>query len=356
MVTAGANINLSYVNHDQIEQRGSNQVKAAVPFNIPTCHPTLGLWNDKLSTCSPSGIYRRTPSNDVIANSSSSGQSLGYSDAPSGQSVPIQAGLIANEQARRAVRISRSATQFHYFAPSPVYHAHMGNFLASNSKVLPSLRSTSGSGQTGQPVDVRFLHAQQANGGALHVPLTGKRSADGGYMSQSVKLPRRLSAADLPVAMADPTTNKGVTKLVPVAIEKVAKPVPLLNKEAVKPVPVKPSGNNNPASAVTNSPLYPRAEATELARLLSSLPSHEHIRWKDPDKSNHIIEENCGICKRNLLYAAKGDYVQPSLPPATAVLPCGHAYHDECLEGVTLLEQAKEPPCISCWISNSENP
>ncbi|KAI3990603.1 hypothetical protein MKX01_022903, partial [Papaver californicum] len=74
-----------------------------------------------------------------------------------------------------------------------------------------------------------------------------------------------------------------------------------------------------------------------------------------PDKSNHIIEGNCGIWKRNLVYAAKGAYVRPSLPPAIAVLPCGHAYHDECLEGVTPLEQAKEPPCISCWILDSEN-
>ncbi|KAI3946758.1 hypothetical protein MKW98_003321 [Papaver atlanticum] len=454
MVTSGANINLSYQNHDQKEQRASNQVMVAVSSNNPTCHPTLEFGDDKLSTC----LSRRgTPSNDVIANNSSysilgpqgdrnhlplgkkigdpnllnnalnptagtnmfslstgqapkvdlqhcypiqggripgsrinssrkinldsSGQSQGYSDAASKKFVPIQAGLIANDQARHAVigRMSRSAPESPKFVPAPVYHTHMSNILSSNSKVFPSLGSTSGSGQTGQPVDIRFLHAQQATGGALRVPVTGKRSPVEGNMSQSVKLPRRPSAAGLPVPMlnrktvtADPTTNKRVTKPVsvanvakpvpvaiervakpvPMAIEKVAKQVPLLNKKAVNPVPVKPSGNVNPASAITKSPLVPRAE---LARLLSSLPSQEHIRWEDPDKSNHTIEENCGICKRNLVYAAKGAYVQPSLPPATAVLPCGHAYHDECLEGVTPPEQAKEPPCISCWISDSEN-
>ncbi|RZC69752.1 hypothetical protein C5167_032882 [Papaver somniferum] len=435
MVTSGANKNLSYQNHDQKEQRASNQVMVAVSSNNPTCHPTLEFGDDKLSTCL-SG--RGTPSNDVIANNSSYsilgtqgdrnhlplGKKIGDPNLlnnalnPTGGTnmfslstvqapkvdlqhcypiqggripgsrinssrkfVPIQAGLIANEQARPAVigRMSRSATESPNFVPAPVYHTHMGNILSSNSKVFPSLGSTSGSGQTGQPVDIRFLHAQQATGGALCVPLTGKRSPVEGNMSQSVKLPRRSSAAGLPVPMlnrktvtADPTTNKRVTKPVsvanlakpvpvaiervakpvPMAIEKVAKQVPLLNKKAVNPVPVKPSGNVNPASAITKSPLVPRAE---LARLLSSLPSHEHIRWEDPDKSNHTIEENCGICKRNLVYAAKGAYVQPSLPPATAVLPCGHAYHDECLEGVTPLEQAKEPPCISCWISDSEN-
>lgn len=75
-----------------------------------------------------------------------------------------------------------------------------------------------------------------------------------------------------------------------------------------------------------------------------------HIKWGGPREVVKSSGEKCQICKRDVMYAATGAFTQPEAPPAVAVLPCGHTFHDECLQRITPEDQLKNPPCIPCAI------
>ncbi|KAJ4952635.1 hypothetical protein NE237_029467 [Protea cynaroides] len=75
-----------------------------------------------------------------------------------------------------------------------------------------------------------------------------------------------------------------------------------------------------------------------------------HIRRKDPAESHHSVGENCALCKRDLIFSPTGPLSIPSVRPEVAVLPCGHTFHDECLQRITPKELAEDPPCIPCAI------
>ncbi|XP_042506037.1 uncharacterized protein LOC122082495 isoform X2 [Macadamia integrifolia] len=70
----------------------------------------------------------------------------------------------------------------------------------------------------------------------------------------------------------------------------------------------------------------------------------------DPVEPYHSVAEKCAICKRDLIFSPTGPLAVPSVCPAVAVLPCGHTFHDECVQRITPKEQAEEPPCIPCAI------
>uniref|UniRef100_A0A251L339 RING-type domain-containing protein n=1 Tax=Manihot esculenta TaxID=3983 RepID=A0A251L339_MANES len=60
----------------------------------------------------------------------------------------------------------------------------------------------------------------------------------------------------------------------------------------------------------------------------------------------------CHICKRDLSFTPEGPIYQPEKPITAAVLPCGHHFHDSCLQRITPLNQAHDPPCIPCAIGD----
>lgn len=61
----------------------------------------------------------------------------------------------------------------------------------------------------------------------------------------------------------------------------------------------------------------------------------------------------CLICKRDLSFTPDGPVSIPTIQPVVAVLPCGHTFHDHCLQLITPVDQAKSPPCIPCAIGDS---
>ncbi|CAI9786980.1 unnamed protein product [Fraxinus pennsylvanica] len=77
-----------------------------------------------------------------------------------------------------------------------------------------------------------------------------------------------------------------------------------------------------------------------------------HIKWQG-DEPPKTIEQKCYICKRDLSFMAEGPVYLPAVPPFVAVLPCGHTFHDHCLQTITPQDQSKNPPCIPCAIGET---
>lgn len=74
----------------------------------------------------------------------------------------------------------------------------------------------------------------------------------------------------------------------------------------------------------------------------------------DPETSPpELTKYKCLLCKRDLSLTSEGAVYQPTAPPAVAVLPCGHTFHDQCLQKITPQDQAKDPPCIPCAIDEN---
>ncbi|CAI9277752.1 unnamed protein product [Lactuca saligna] len=83
-------------------------------------------------------------------------------------------------------------------------------------------------------------------------------------------------------------------------------------------------------------------------------PTVSHITWKDPETSPpELTKYKCLLCKRDLSLTSEGAVYQPTAPPAVAVLPCGHTFHDQCLQKITPQDQAKDLPCIPCAIGEN---
>ncbi|KAK1403628.1 hypothetical protein POM88_003233 [Heracleum sosnowskyi] len=85
-----------------------------------------------------------------------------------------------------------------------------------------------------------------------------------------------------------------------------------------------------------------------------------HIKWDgDNSKECKHLEQICPICENDLSYISAGDYSyyeddnEPPKLPEVAVLPCGHAFHSECLMQFIEEEQSREPPCFFCTSNES---
>ncbi|CAN4088603.1 unnamed protein product [Withania somnifera] len=65
------------------------------------------------------------------------------------------------------------------------------------------------------------------------------------------------------------------------------------------------------------------------------------------------VGEKCLLCKRDVAFNPEGPFSQPSVPPPVAVLPCGHVFHDHCLQLITPQDQSKNPPCIPCALGET---
>ncbi|KAI6689801.1 hypothetical protein NL676_026629 [Syzygium grande] len=74
-----------------------------------------------------------------------------------------------------------------------------------------------------------------------------------------------------------------------------------------------------------------------------------HIRLEVEDEASQLIGHNCLLCNRDLRYVpGSGPISIPSRPPTISVLPCGHTFHESCLDWITPQDQAKDPPCVTC--------
>lgn len=73
-----------------------------------------------------------------------------------------------------------------------------------------------------------------------------------------------------------------------------------------------------------------------------------HIKFQGSDGPRKPCGYSCFLCKRDVTFTAEGPVYQPAAPPAVAVLPCGHTFHDSCLQRITPEDQSQHPPCIPC--------
>ncbi|KAG5104014.1 hypothetical protein JHK82_040984 [Glycine max] len=111
-----------------------------------------------------------------------------------------------------------------------------------------------------------------------------------------------------------------------------------------------PSSHTSPCTNQSNHQALARALTRQRlkAPIIPSAPSIASNYIKFKDQTAEPIGYKCLLCKRDLSYAPEGPISQPPVPPATAVLPCGHTFHEYCLERITPDDQSKYPPCIPC--------
>ncbi|PKI40794.1 hypothetical protein CRG98_038805 [Punica granatum] len=82
-----------------------------------------------------------------------------------------------------------------------------------------------------------------------------------------------------------------------------------------------------------------------------SPPSTPIDRIRCEGEKHQLTGEKCFFCHRDLSYPPEGPIVEnPAILPRTAVLPCGHAFHEFCLFRITPPEQMENPPCIPCAV------
>eukprot|EP00257_Ricinus_communis_P013501 XP_015570944.1 uncharacterized protein LOC8280271 isoform X1 [Ricinus communis] len=78
-----------------------------------------------------------------------------------------------------------------------------------------------------------------------------------------------------------------------------------------------------------------------------------YVKHQAKDEKTLVPSGNkCYICNRDLSFTPEGPIDQPKQPIPVAVLPCGHHFHDSCLQRITPEDQAQDPPCIPCAIGD----
>ncbi|KAI7746858.1 hypothetical protein M8C21_016315, partial [Ambrosia artemisiifolia] len=97
-------------------------------------------------------------------------------------------------------------------------------------------------------------------------------------------------------------------------------------------------------------PVIPRASIVRTRVPIANSPAASHITSKVPEATPKLSGYKCFLCKRDLALTSEGPVYQPTAPPPVAILPCGHSFHDQCLQNITPDDQAKDPPCIPCAI------
>ncbi|GKV26926.1 hypothetical protein SLEP1_g36139 [Rubroshorea leprosula] len=133
-------------------------------------------------------------------------------------------------------------------------------------------------------------------------------------------------------------------------------------KNAYAAPPIAPLAKNAPSPPVTQTthslrPLIckvppPSPSLAQVTHPLQSRISTPHVKWQGP-KVPQLSGYNCLICKRDLSYTPEGPVLVPSVPPAVAVLACGHCFHDQCLQRITPEDEVKNPPCIPCALGEN---
>ncbi|GAV71458.1 hypothetical protein CFOL_v3_14952 [Cephalotus follicularis] len=249
------------------------------------------------------------------------------------------------------------------------YTGSPGSFLSEFNKVSPPLgiaKSNTKLNQSGQvmPVANKSGPSQASN---VHVKPSLKRVAtqppleneSGPSQGSNVLVrPSHKRSATQPL----PANESGPSEASNVLVR------PPRKRGGTKPHPATPEGQCRKArtriysrpsipSLAQSAPSVKPLAPTTLQHLARTTPSPItmtippiHIKWQDPDGNSRFSELKCVLCKRDLSYVPDGPFMQPAVPPAVAVLPCGHCFHDDCLKRITPKDQAENPPCIPCVI------
>lgn len=133
---------------------------------------------------------------------------------------------------------------------------------------------------------------------------------------------------------------------------------PSHKREAVDPPPVASWGRRRKLLHASTAAASGGQRLGTATTVLPPVPSETpHIRRQGSERHLQPLGHKCLICNRDLSFTPEGPVSQPSMPPTVAVLPCGHTFHDHCLQRITPEDQAKDPPCIPCAIGEeaSEN-
>ncbi|XP_076904814.1 uncharacterized protein LOC143560389 [Bidens hawaiensis] len=126
--------------------------------------------------------------------------------------------------------------------------------------------------------------------------------------------------------------------------------LPATTAEAHSSVPVGPRSHPVDPIAARVRPVVPCASVVRPPVPVTTAPAVTHITSKGPEATRKLSGHKCYLCKRDLALTSEGPVYQPAVPPPVAVLPCGHTFHDQCLQNITPDDQAKDPPCIPCAI------
>ncbi|XVF23339.1 hypothetical protein REPUB_Repub13aG0029600 [Reevesia pubescens] len=151
------------------------------------------------------------------------------------------------------------------------------------------------------------------------------------------------SVAPLPPVVSQvahvPSLVQSISSVPPVTV--TARPLPPLARKG-PPIP-----SLSPAT-----PTYRPLARTTPVHSSARMSTPPHIKWQDTERLE-LSGHNCLLCKRDLSYTPEGPVFQPAAPPHVAVLPCGHCFHDLCLQRITPKDQANNPPCIPCVVGES---
>ncbi|XP_047943491.1 uncharacterized protein LOC125190272 isoform X2 [Salvia hispanica] len=129
---------------------------------------------------------------------------------------------------------------------------------------------------------------------------------------------------------------------------------PLKRKAAANPIA--PSGQRRkkiPQSAISDSLPQQRQNTPAITAPIHIPTAPLQVEWEGFEEPLEPTGHRCLLCKRDLSFTAEGLMYQPTAPPPVAVLPCGHTFHDCCLQLITPEDQLKIPPCIPCVVGDT---
>ncbi|KAK4350168.1 hypothetical protein RND71_029481 [Anisodus tanguticus] len=128
-----------------------------------------------------------------------------------------------------------------------------------------------------------------------------------------------------------------------------------LKRRAVGAPPTAPTCQRRRPLTPHNQQLIAHLKQNTNAPVPASSPSipSPRVKWQGLEESAQPIGEKCLLCKRDVAFNPEGPISRPAIPPTVAVLPCGHVFHDHCLQLITPKDQSKNPPCIPCALGET---
>ncbi|XP_060205287.1 uncharacterized protein LOC132633090 isoform X1 [Lycium barbarum] len=126
-----------------------------------------------------------------------------------------------------------------------------------------------------------------------------------------------------------------------------------LKRRAVGAPPTAPTCQRRRTLTQHNQQLIAHLRQNTNAPVPASSPSPRVKSQAGSEESPQPIGEKCLLCKRDVAFNPEGPISRPAIPPAVAVLPCGHVFHDHCLQLITPKDQSENPPCIPCALGET---
>ncbi|PIA45954.1 hypothetical protein AQUCO_01600301v1 [Aquilegia coerulea] len=286
----------------------------------------------------------------------------GFNGHPSVDMRPlnnIPSGLHANEEARLSRLLLRPSPRLAVptgTRSANLQQAYMNNVRSTNSSMASPLTSTAArafrQNHSGHPIPFENTMSEAAKGIPALSDNRTQMQADQQTASKS-RRGKRASADGIQYAQS------AKVRLGPSVS---GKPAPVAGGVGVAQTYEGVLGQSIQNNHTQNVPAITRAPRGRKALQPSINPSTasgnqtktvHHLKFEDPTVFCKSSGEKCHICKRDLTFTSEGPVTQPPIPPAVAVLHCGHTFHDECLQRITPEDQLKDPPCIPCAIGSS---